>query len=84
MAVRCVANLGRRWILGILAMVLGQVLHAQAMNVPDSVSLTDIRFFQDQEAGRLFNEALHLPDDDFAHRLALHSAAFLQARRTAD
>jgi tetratricopeptide (TPR) repeat protein len=53
-----------------------QQAFTQKTQIPDSVSLTDTKFFKDTVAGRLFNASLQLSSEKFAERLQGFSAAY--------
>ena len=59
-------------------------LPAQHVHIPDSVSLTHTRFFRDKEAGRLFNAAIALGNDDPGPPMALLEQAHAHAMRHQD
>jgi tetratricopeptide (TPR) repeat protein len=76
----------RRCVQGMVLLCCGGAfqVHAQQIHIPDSVSLTDARFFRDKEAGRLYNQALKINIEDSGPLLALLNQAHTHARRHQD
>jgi tetratricopeptide (TPR) repeat protein/DNA-binding CsgD family transcriptional regulator len=68
----------------LLGVWLASLIHAQSLQVPDSVNLTDPRFFKDPQTGELFAHALALPGEETSLRLQEFMAAYDHARRHGD
>ncbi|MFN8397429.1 MAG: hypothetical protein U0176_22590 [Bacteroidia bacterium] len=78
----------RRWLLVVVLVACGQCLplkvSAQAGFIPDSVELTDLRFFRSKDAGRLYSQYRLTTESDRALGMKLLQSALEAARGVHD